>query len=196
MKYILLSVLAVSAALGAGPYFGLKANQPISDDMRNTYGMMPALSAGVRFPRSPSLALLTGLSGACMPGRSEFRDFNVWNASLRFGLEYTPSTVLGWYLTPGMMLAYGSEQMPSADTLGHIMRSSYGGAGLGLFLDTGVMLFRTTGWDFCVQAGVDLLSVPTDRESSVDPGWSPYYHYSIDLSAINLGLVVRNVGGK
>jgi hypothetical protein len=194
MRFILLSVLVVSAALGAGPYFGLKANQPISDDMRNTYGMMPALSAGVRIPRSPSLALLTGLSGTYMPGTSEFKDFNVWDASLRFGLEYTPSTVLGWYLTPGMMLAYGSEQMPSADTLGNITRSSYGGTSLGLFLDTGVMLFQTPSWDFCVQAGVDLLSVPTNK----DVWWSQYYsyRYSIDLSSINLGLVVRRTGGK
>jgi len=194
VRFILLSVLVASAALGAGPYFGLKANQPISDDMRNTYGMMPELSAGVRIPRSPSLALLTGLSGTCMPGRSEFKDFNVWDASLRFGLEYTPNTVLGWSLTPGMMLAYGSERMPSADTLGNITRSSYGGTSLGLFLDTGVMLFRTAGWDFSVQAGVDLLSLPTSRDVS----WSQYYsyRYSIDLSAVNFGLVVRRTGGK
>jgi hypothetical protein len=194
VRSILLSVLVASAALGAGPYFDLKASQPISDDMRNTYGMMPVLSAGVRFPRSPSLALLTGLSGTYAPGKGDFKDLNVWDASLRFGLEYTPSTVLGWYLTPGMMLAYGSERMPSADTLGNIGRSSCGGASLGLFLDTGVMLFRTAGWDFCVQAGVDLLSVPTNK----DIWWSQYYNYrySIDLSAINFGLVVRRTGGK
>lgn len=194
MRSILLSVLVASAALGAGPYFGLKANQPISDDMRNTYGMMPVLSAGARFPRSANLALLAGLSGTYAPGMGEFKKFNVWDASLRFGLEYTPSTVLGWYLTPGMMLAYGSEQMPSADTLGNITRSSYGGTSLGLFLDTGVMLFRAAGWDFCVQAGADILSVPTNK----DIWWSSYYssRYTIDLSSINLGLMVRKTGGK
>jgi len=196
MRYILLSVLVASAAPGAGPYFGLKANQPIADNMRTTYGMMPVVSAGVRFPRSANLALLGGVSGSYALGMGEFKKYNVWDAALRFGLEFTPSSVLGWYLTPGMMLAYASEQMPSADTLGNITRGSYGGAGLGLFLDTGVMLFQAAGWDFCVQAGADILSVPTNREPGVYPGWSPWYHYSIDLSTINLGLVVRRVGGE
>lgn len=194
MRYILLLVLVASAALGAGPYFGLKANQPIADNMRNTYGMMPVLSAGVRFPRSANLALLGGVSGSYALGMGEFKKYNVWDAALRFGLEFTPSSVLGWYLTPGMMLAYASEQMPNADTLGNITRTSYGGASLGLSLDTGVMLFRAGDWDFCVQAGADILSVPTNRSASE---WYYYsYRYSIDLSTINFGLVMRRVGGE
>jgi hypothetical protein len=194
MRYILLSVLVAGAALGAGPYFGLKANQPIADNMRNTYGMMPVLSAGVRFPRSANLALLGGVSGSYAMGMGEFKQYNVWDAALRFGLEFTPNSTLGWYLTPGMMLACASEQMPNPDTLGNITRSSYGGASLGVFLNTGIMLFRAGNWDFCVQAGTDIVSVPTNR----DVGWSPYYsyRYSIDLSTINFGLVVRRVGGE
>jgi hypothetical protein len=199
MRFILLSVLVASGAMGAGPYFGLKANQPVSDNMRNTYGMMPVLSAGVRFPRSENLALLAGLSGTYAQGLSDFKEYNVWDATLRFGLEFTPSVILGWYLTPGMMLAYASERMPNADTLGNITHSSYGGASLGLFLDSGVMMFQAAGWDFCVQAGADILSVPTNKSAWEDSGWLIYlypYRYSIDLSAINLGLVMRKTGGK
>jgi len=196
MSRVLLAICLVSSlALGVDPYFGIRAMQPAAEEMISTYHMLPFLSIGARFPRSQYVAVTGELSGTYAQGTGDFSALSLWNASARFGAEFNAGPSLGAYLTPGVMVTWAGERMPDADTLGNIGARTYTGAGLGLFVNMGIMLFRAGGWEFNVECGADAASVLTDRAIRYDYS---YYtgRYSIPLSGVSLGLVARRASPK
>jgi len=192
MRRLLASLCVItSAALGVNPYFGVKAFTTAGGDLIPSNRTWANAVVGVRFPRTRTFAVNTELTGTYVQQTDAFYNSNLWDASLRFGAEFRFAAPDA-YIMPGMMVAYASDRLPVWDTTAHKMSSRmFGGAGLGLFANLGVVLFRIGDWDFDVQCGADILSIGIDWVDPVDPGFAPWWHPSIDLSGLALGLVAR-----
>jgi len=192
MKVVVGLVLVITVGLAAMPNFRITAAQPWSTTMRTTYGILPTLGIGARFPRSEHLSVLMELAGTyarALPGSGET---SLWSASLRTGLELNTGEKIGFYGAPGLMVTYASEQFPYADSMTHVIsRRNYAGASIGAFLNAGVRLFRVRNWELGVESGLDLVSVPTNSPYPGSDYWAGYYQYWIDASTLNLGLVFR-----
>jgi hypothetical protein len=184
--------LILGVSLAADPYFGIKAYEPGDGDLSSVYNnIWGVATAGLRFPRSSHFALNADISGTYVQGAGDFSNLSLWNTSLRLGAEFNTGSSLGAYITPGLMLTYAAERMPSYDTvLGYVGNQTASGAGLGVYFNAGLPLFRIGDWDFDAQFNADLVSVPTNLMLSYY-GYGYYGRYSIDLSGISLGLVAR-----
>jgi len=195
MKAVVGAVLMVTAAFAAEPRLRVSAAQPWSDAMHTAYGVLPELGVGVSFERAKNLAALLEIAGSYAASRPASGNTKLWDASLRGGLEIGTGAPVGLYVTPGLQVTFAGEQFPSYDTLGGVIsRRWYGGAAIGAFLNAGVLLFNAGKWHVDVEAGVDGVSVPTERNEGDVVWWGYYPYYRIDLGTLNLGLVLRWAG--
>ncbi len=188
MKLLLSLLLLAGLAAATEPYIGVGAFQPLSSEVHAIYRLMPGAGLGVRLPRTATLAFRVGAAGALGSGSGSYGEFRLVSAALELGVELRTRSALGAYLVPAVVVGYGAERMPYADTLGNISDRWDSGTGLGFSLSGGAVLFRAGAFQFDAECGFRFLSVPTDRGQT--GYWYPYYE-SVDLSTFGVGVVVR-----
>jgi len=188
MRFLLPLFLLAGSASAVEPYVGIGAFQPLASEMHAIYRLMPGASLGVRLPRTGTLAFRVGAAGALGSGGGPYSKFRLASAVLELGVELRTRSALGAYLVPAVVVGYGAERTPYADTLGNIFDRWDSGTSLGFSLNGGAVLYRAGAFRLDAECGFRFLSVPTDRAQTEYR--YPYYQ-SIEVSTFGVGLVVR-----
>jgi hypothetical protein len=188
MKFLLSFFLLAGSASAVEPYVGIGAAQPLASEMHAIYRLMPGASLGVRLPRTGTLAFRVGAAGALGSGGGAYREFRLVSAALELGVELRTRSALGAYVVPAVLVGYGAERTPDADTLGNIFDRWDSGTSLGFGLNGGAVLYRAGGFRLDAECGFRFLSVPTDREET---GYWYSYYPSLEVSTFGVGLVAR-----
>jgi len=181
-------MLLAGLAMAAEPYVGVGAFQPLASDMHGIYRLMPGACLGIRLPRTGTMAFRVGAAGFLGAGSGGYGAFSLASAAVELGVELRTRSALGAYVVPAVIVGYGAERTPSADTLGNISNRWDSGTSLGFGLNGGAALYRAGAFHLDAECGFRFLSVPTGRASS-DYGW--YDYQGIDVSTFGVGLVAR-----
>lgn len=193
MKSVSALVLFLGVAIGAEPHFALRAVEPVANSMRGPYSILPTAALGLSWPKPGGFALTTELFGSYAQGTGAFSSLRVWEAGLRFGVEYEFIPNLDAYLTPWVMLVRAAERVREVDVNQRILDQWYSGTSLGVALSGGVTLFSAGNWRFGIDGGVDLVSVSTGKK--LYDYYYPYYYdeyHMIPLSGFFLGFAARS----
>ena len=188
MKSLLSLLLLAGLALAVEPYVGIGAVQPLSSEMHGIYRLMPGACLGVRLPRTGTMAFRVGAAGFFGSGGGDYGEFRLASAALELGVELRTRSALGAYVVPAVVVGYGAERTPYADTLSNILDRWDSGTSLGFSLNGGAVLYRTGAFQLDVECGFRFLSVPTGREE-----WEYLYssYPSLEVSTFGVGLVAR-----